>query len=137
MKSASLSRLPSVFLNVAITADGKLAPSNRKFVPFSSKRDQDFLMELRTEADAVMSGATTVSVPGVTLGVGGPKYSRMRIRKGRSIEHLRVVVSGSGKISPHLDFFKAPGLRPIVLTTERISKDQQSRLAKVAEVKTF
>ena len=35
--------LPFVYLNVATTADGKLAPTNRHFVPFSSQRDQELL----------------------------------------------------------------------------------------------
>ena len=54
--------LPFIFLNVATTADGKLAPANRKFVPFGSKRDQQLLLELRAQADAVMAGARTVDL---------------------------------------------------------------------------
>jgi hypothetical protein len=49
------SKLPFVFINVATTVDGKLAPANRHFVPFSSKRDQRLLLELRARADAVMA----------------------------------------------------------------------------------
>jgi hypothetical protein len=62
--------LPFVFINVATTADGKLAPANRKFVPFSSRRDQQLLLELRTRADAVMAGARTVDLMPVKLGPG-------------------------------------------------------------------
>src|ERR1051326_7337902 len=65
-KSAALSRdaarLPFIFLNVATTADGKLAPANRHFIPFSSKRDQELLLELRARADAAMAGARTVEI---------------------------------------------------------------------------
>src|SRR5262245_33597917 len=76
------SSLPFVFLHVASTADGKLAPASRHFIPFSSKRDQEHLLELRTEADAVMSGARTVDLSPVKLGPGGARYRRARIRKG-------------------------------------------------------
>src|SRR5258708_25638656 len=50
------SALPFVFLNVATTADGKIAPGNRAFFPFGSERDQELLLELRARADAVMAG---------------------------------------------------------------------------------
>ena len=70
--------LPFVYLNVATTADGKLAPANRHFVPFSSKRDQDLLMELRTRCDALMAGARTADAVPVNLGPGGAKYRAIR-----------------------------------------------------------
>ena len=70
--------LPFVYLNVATTADGKLAPANRKFVAFSSQRDQDLLLELRARADAVMAGARTVDLVPVNLGPGPAKYRRLR-----------------------------------------------------------
>src|SRR2546426_3821264 len=50
------SALPFVFLNAAMTADGKIAPGNRAFFPFGSERDQELLLELRAQADAVMAG---------------------------------------------------------------------------------
>src|SRR5688572_23839191 len=81
---------PFVFLNVATTADGKLAPANRHFIPFSSKRDQELLMKLRTCADAVMAGARTVDSVPVTLGPGGKKYRERRMKKGLAEYNLRV-----------------------------------------------
>src|SRR5881396_3432784 len=83
--------LPFVYLNVATTADGKLAPANRKFVPFGSQRDQQLLLELRTRADAVMAGARTVDLMAVKLGPGPAKYRRMRLRNGLAEYNLREV----------------------------------------------
>src|ERR1700722_9845551 len=95
---APLPDLPFVYLNVATTADGKLAPASRHFVPFSSARDQEHLLELRASADAVMSGARTVDLGAVKLGPGGAKYRRLRLKAGLSEFNLRVVVSGSGSL---------------------------------------
>ena len=39
--------LPFVFINVAMTADGKIAPANRQFEPFGGPQDQQHLLELR------------------------------------------------------------------------------------------
>src|SRR5262245_17084621 len=98
--------LPFVYLNVAATADGKLAPASRKFEPFGSKRDQQLLLHLRTEADAVMAGARTIDLLPVRLGPGGPKYRRMRLRNGLAEYNLRVVVSGAGTLDPKAEIFR-------------------------------
>src|SRR4051794_31223760 len=73
-------RLPFVFINVAMTADGKLAPANRHFVPFGSKHDRALLLELRAKADAVMAGARTVDLMPVNLGPGPVKNRQARLR---------------------------------------------------------
>src|SRR5688572_14133564 len=105
-KSKNGGPLPFVFVNVASTADGKLAPANRHFVPFSSKRDRDLMLELRATADAVMSGARTVDSTPVTLGPGGPKYRKLRLKRGLEEFNIRVVVSGSGTLDPRAEIFK-------------------------------
>src|SRR6266404_1854238 len=130
--------LPFVYINVATTADGKLAPPNRKFVPFSSKRDQDLLLELRAQADAVMAGARTVDLMPVSLGPGAEKYRRLRLKNGLAEYNLRVVVSGSGTLDPHAAIFKRRFSPIIILTTGRASSRNLRRLATVAdEVRSF
>ena len=74
--------LPFVFINMAITADGKIATANRAVSSFGSKRDKEHLFELRATADAVMCGAGTVNSGPINLGPGAPKYHRMRTRRG-------------------------------------------------------
>src|SRR5262245_9030600 len=99
-------KLPFVSVNVAITADGKLAPDTRHFEPFSSRHDRELMMELRSEADAVMSGATTVADGKVELSPGGKRFQRKRLKRGLSEFNLRVIVSGSASISPGAHIFK-------------------------------
>src|SRR5438477_10398926 len=98
--------LPFIYLNVATTADGKLAPENRKFVAFGSKKDQQLLLELRARADAVMAGARTVDLVPVNLGPGPAKYRQARLRNGLTAYNLRVVVSGSATLSPSAEIFR-------------------------------
>src|SRR5437016_13832882 len=92
-KRSRKSALPFVFVNMAITADGKIATANRAVSSFGSKRDKDHLFELRATADAVMAGARTVDSNPVTMGPGSAKYRRMRIRRGLADYNLRLVVS--------------------------------------------
>jgi 2,5-diamino-6-(ribosylamino)-4(3H)-pyrimidinone 5'-phosphate reductase len=128
-----LGRLPFVFVNVATTADGKLAPANRRFIPFGSKRDQEHLLELRATADAVMSGARTIDSSAVKLGPGGAKYRRQRLRRRLAEFNLRVVVSGRGTIDSDAEIFKHRFSPLIVLVSGRASKANLSRLRKLAD----
>jgi riboflavin-specific deaminase-like protein len=127
------STLPFVYVNVATSVDGKIAPANRHFVPFGSKRDQELLLELRTLADAVVSGARTVDLAPVTLGTGGEKYRRLRRKHGLAERHLRVIVSGAGTIDPKAEIFKHRFSPLIVLTTERAGKRKLRQLESLAD----
>lgn len=130
--------LPFVLLNVATTADGKIAPANRHFEPFSSPRDHDLLLRLRAGADAVMSGARTVDSVPVNLGPGPAKYRRLRVKNGLPEYNLRIVVSGSASIDPNAEIFKHTFSPIIILATGRASKKKIERLRKLgAEVGMF
>src|SRR5688500_10807482 len=98
--------MPFTFINVAMTADGKIAPANRQFVPFGSKGDHGLLRELRATAAAVMSGARTVDSFPVNMGPGGKKYRDLRLKRGLAENNLRIIVSGSGSINPEAEIFK-------------------------------
>jgi 2,5-diamino-6-(ribosylamino)-4(3H)-pyrimidinone 5'-phosphate reductase len=125
--------LPFVYVNFAITADGKIAPANRVFKPFSSKADQELLMELRTCADAVMAGARTVDRYPVNLGPGGRQRRAKRKRLGLSEYNLRVVVSGSGTLNPHAEIFKHRFSPIVILVSERVSDRNLRKLQSRAD----
>ena len=125
-------QLPFVFLNAAITADGKIAPASRHYAPFSSKTDQALLLKLRARADAVMCGAGTINASPIKLGPGPAKYRRMRLRAGLAEYNLRVIVSGSGSVDPRAEIFKHCFSPIIVLTTGRASKSKLARLRALA-----
>lgn len=129
----SKTRLPFVFLNVAITADGKIATANRKVSSFGSERDHEHLLELRTQADAVMAGARTVDLNPVNMGPGPEKFRRLRKRNGLSEYNLRIIVSGSGSIDPEAEIFKKRFSPIIILTSRRIPKQRLKTLEKVAD----
>ncbi|MEO6035129.1 MAG: dihydrofolate reductase family protein [Verrucomicrobiota bacterium] len=130
--------LPFVYLNIATTADGKIAPSNRQFEPFSSPRDHDLLLKLRAGADAVMSGARTVDSVPVNLGPGSAKFRRLRVKNGLSEYNLRIIASGAGSVSPEAEIFKHHFSPIIILVTERAPKRRVERLRKLgAEVAVF
>jgi len=129
-------KLPWVFINMAMTADGKIATANRAVHFFGSARDQENLYDLRATADAVLCGARTVEISQATLGNGGDRFRRRRLKNGLAGFPLRVIVSGSGSINPAAKIFEKRFSPVILLTTDRITKANHKRLsASVDEVK--
>ena len=125
--------LPFVFVNFAITADGKITTANRKVQAFSSDRDREHMLELRVKADAVMAGARTINLNPVTMGPGGGKYRRERVRNGLAEYNLRVIVSGAGTVNPKAKIFSRKFSPIIILTTERTSAARLEALRRVAK----
>jgi riboflavin-specific deaminase-like protein len=127
------SRLPFVLVNMAMTADGKIATADRAVSSFGSERDHEHLLELRATADAVMAGARTVDSEKVNLGPGVAKFRRRRLKNGLNEYNLRIIASGSGSINPDAEIFKKRFSPIIILTTTRISQANLQKLRAVAD----
>ncbi len=126
-------KLPFVFINMAMTADGKIATTNQVVSSFGSKRDQEHLYELRATADAVMAGARTIDSNEIKLGPGGARFRQLRLRNGLAEFNLRVIVSGSGTINPQAVIFQHRFSPIVVLVSERISERKLKLLSKLAD----
>ncbi len=124
---------PFLFLNMSMTADGKIATANREVASFGSRRDREHLYELRATADGVMCGARTVTDGEVTLGTGGPKYRQARLRGGRREYPVRVLVSGSGSLRPDAPVFQKRLSPVVVLSTRRARPKCLNALAEVVD----
>ncbi len=129
-------KLPFVLINMAMTADGKIATANRAISSFGSKRDHDNLLALRATADAVMCGARTADLNDINLGPGPATFRRLRLKRGLSEYNLRIVVSGSGSINSRAEIFRHHFSPLIILTTERMAAATRRRLERLgAEIK--
>jgi riboflavin-specific deaminase-like protein len=127
------SRRPFVLVNMAMTADGKIATANRTISTFSSSRDQEHLLELRATADALIMGARTAESDGVTMGPGPARFRRMRLKRGLAEYNLRVIVTGSGSINIRAEVFESRFSPIILLTTERVASRRREVLERVAD----
>jgi len=125
--------LPLVLVNMAMTADGKIATANRAVSCFGSARDHEHLLELRATADAVMAGARTVDLNPINLGPGPAKFRHRRLKRGLAEYNLRIIVSGSGSINPDAEVFRHHFSPIIILTTARASKSKLRRLRALAD----
>src|ERR1043165_1214661 len=81
---------PFVFINVAMTADGKIDTFERKGSAISSARDKERVDQLRASADAIMVGGRTLLDEDPKLTV---KSEGLRAERG-----ARGVSSNPGKV---------------------------------------
>jgi 2,5-diamino-6-(ribosylamino)-4(3H)-pyrimidinone 5'-phosphate reductase len=128
-----MNALPFVYLNLAMTADGKIATANRAFSRFGSRRDLEHLYELRVQADAILCGAGTVNAENADLGAGPERYRRQRIADGRAEHPVRVVVSGTGRIETDSKLFRRRLGPLVILVTERIKRRRLRELETLAD----
>ena len=124
-----MSRRPFVFINMAMTADGKIATANQAVSCFGSSQDYEHLLELRATADAVMTGAGTLKAqPDITLDPGSARFRRIRKEHGLADAPVRIIVSGRGKIDPKAKLFRSKDGPIIILSTEQIPKTRHRTL---------
>lgn len=124
---------PFVRINMAMSADGKVATANRAVHTFGSPRDGRHLHELRADSDAILCGARTVEETGATLGNGGARYDRLRQRLGRRPLPLRVVVSGSASLSPDAPLWKDRSAPVVAWVSQAAPAGRVRRLAALAD----
>ena len=128
------SKRPFVLVNMAMTADGKIATANRALSSFSSPLDHEHLLALRATADAVMAGARTVDSAPINLGPGPAKFRRERLKRGLAEYNLRVIVSRSGSVNPRAKVFQYRFSPIIILTTRRAGTNRLRQLRALADV---
>jgi riboflavin-specific deaminase-like protein len=124
---------PFLLINMAMTADGKIATANRAVSSFGSRRDREHLLELRATADAVMAGARTADLNQITMGPGAARYRRLRRKRGLAEYNLRVIVSRSGTINPAAAVFQRKFSPIIILTTGRANASRLRVLRALAD----
>lgn len=131
-RATRLSR-PFIFVNMAMTADGKIATANRAVSSFGSACDHEHLYELRATADAVMCGARTADLNKISLGTGDVKLRQLRLKRGLAEHNLRILVTGSGSLDPRAEIFRHRFSPIIILTTTSAAPAKLARLRAVAD----
>jgi 2,5-diamino-6-(ribosylamino)-4(3H)-pyrimidinone 5'-phosphate reductase len=115
---------PFVFINVAMTADGKIDTFARKGAAISSQRDKERVDKLRAESDAVMVGGRTLLDEDPKLTVKSEALRAERVARGLTPNPIKVGVVTKAELNSHSKFIYEGGGRVVIFTTHRTSKDQ-------------
>lgn len=113
---------PFVFINVAMTADGKIDTSARKGAAISTPRDKERVDQLRADSDAVMVGGRTLLDEDPKLTVKSESLRAERAARGRSANPMKVGVVSEANVEPHAKFLREGGAKVVIFTTNRTSK---------------
>ena len=119
---------PFVFINVAMTADGKIDTFQRKGAAISSERDKERVDRLRAGADAIMVGGKTLLDEDPRLTVKSEALRLERVASGLSPNPIKVGVVTEARLHPDSQFLNAGPASIVIFTTRWTSKHHVSDL---------
>ncbi|MDP2840827.1 MAG: 2,5-diamino-6-(ribosylamino)-4(3H)-pyrimidinone 5'-phosphate reductase, partial [Candidatus Methanoperedens sp.] len=125
---------PFVFINAAMSADGKIATRERKQTRISGSLDFDRMDELRASSDAVMVGIGTVLSDNPSLTVKSRERREKRRRDGRDENSVRIVVDSLARTPIDADIFKKGDGERIIAVSQSAPPEKVKQLAKHAEI---
>ncbi len=115
---------PYTFINVAMTADGKIDTFERKGSAISSRQDKQRVDELRASADGILVGGKTLLDEQPKLTVKSEALREGRILRGLSPNPIKVGVATVADIPLESDFIKTGNARVVIFTTSQTSISQ-------------
>ena len=119
---------PFVFINVAMTADGKIDTFRRMGAAISSARDKERVDRLRAESDAVMVGGKTLLDEDPKLTVKSEALRHERLERGLPLNPIKVGIVGEARLRSDSDFLTTGPANIVIFTTRRTSKHHVSLL---------
>lgn len=98
---------PFVFINSAVSADGKISSFLHEQVRISGKEDLIRVDELRASSDAIMVGVGTVLADDPKLRVKSELLRKERLERGLSENPLRIVADSLARTPPDAEVLGA------------------------------
>ena len=112
---------PFVFVNIAMSADGKISTRERRQVRISGNEDYSRVDRIKAESDAIMVGIGTVLADNPSLTVKSPELRAGRRAAGEDENPIRVVVDSRGRIPLDADILqKGTGKRVVAVSREAL-----------------
>ena len=122
---------PFVFINSAMSADGKISSFERSQVRISGQMDKARVDLLRAESDAVMVGVGTVLSDDPGLRVKSVSYREARRAKGWPEDPLRIIADSRARTPPSARVL-GPGC--FVAVTSSAPQERLDRLSPMCEI---
>jgi 2,5-diamino-6-(ribosylamino)-4(3H)-pyrimidinone 5'-phosphate reductase len=127
-EEASDMNRPYVFINVAMTVDGKIDTVQRRGAAISSARDRERVDRLRAEADAVMVGGKTLLEEDPKLTVKSDALRAERVSGGLPPNPIKVGIVSEARLEADSRFLNEGPANIVIFTTRRTSKHHVSLL---------
>jgi 2,5-diamino-6-(ribosylamino)-4(3H)-pyrimidinone 5'-phosphate reductase len=125
---------PFVFINAAMSADGKIATIDRRQTRISGSLDFDRMDELRASSDAIMVGIGTVISDNPSLTVKSKERNEKRISMGHEEYPMRIVVDSMARIPIDADIFRKGEGKRIIAVSRSAEVEKVKGLSKLAQI---
>ena len=125
---------PFIFINSAMSLDGKISTSEKRQVKISNEEDMERVDRLRAESDAILVGSNTVAIDDPKLTVKSERLRKERVKKGLPENPLKVMVGSIKEIKFDSDFLDYGNAEKIIFTTEKEDSEKILRLMEKARV---
>jgi 2,5-diamino-6-(ribosylamino)-4(3H)-pyrimidinone 5'-phosphate reductase len=125
---------PYVFVNLAMSADGKISTRERHQVKISGKNDFQRVDRIKAGADGIMVGIGTVLSDNPSLTVKSADLKAARRLGGRDEHPVRIVVDSTARTPPDADILVKGEGRRIIAVSASAPRDRISTLREKAEV---
>jgi 2,5-diamino-6-(ribosylamino)-4(3H)-pyrimidinone 5'-phosphate reductase len=125
---------PTVLVNVAMSADGKISTRERRQVRISGSLDRARVDRMKAECDAIMVGIGTVLADNPSLTVKSAELREKRVQRGQEGNPIRIVVDSLARTPLDADLLhKGNGIR-IIAISERADAARVENLKRWATV---
>jgi 2,5-diamino-6-(ribosylamino)-4(3H)-pyrimidinone 5'-phosphate reductase len=125
---------PYVFVNLAMSADGKISTRERRQVKISGKNDFQRVDRIKAGADGIMVGIGTILSDNPSLTVKSADLKAARRQGGRDEHPVRVVVDSAARTPPDADILVKGEGRRIVAVSASAPAERVRILRERAEV---
>lgn len=130
-----LKRRPTVLVNYAMSADGKISSHLRRQIRISGPTDMARVDELRARSDAVMVGVGTVLADDPALTVKSETLRTERRKEGKAEDPLRVVADSMARTPPYAKVIGLEADRGCLIAASRSApKDKLSVLSQRCQI---
>ncbi len=126
--------MPYVFVNMAMTLDGKIAGAGREDFPLGSEADRREMDRLRSEANIVLWGGETLRVARCPARIRDPALIARREERGFSSQPANGVITRSGRIPDEMSWYIAEGSDRFIFTSRAGAREAEKAARGRAEV---
>ena len=125
---------PFVFINAAMSADGKISTVKRTQTRISGTEDFDRVDSLRARSDAIMVGIGTVLADNPSLTVKSKKRREERKSAGQGENPLRIVVDSEARTPVDAEVLNKGEGKRIIAVSQRAILENVGQLGEKADV---
>ncbi len=125
---------PFIFINCAMSIDGKISTHERRQVKISNKRDMERVDRLRASADAILVGMNTAVEDDPRLTVKSEKLRKERVERSMPENPIKVTLGRVDRLNLDSEFMTHGNARVILFASEDSDALKIEELKNSAEI---